>query len=113
MNDFAVFEELKLSRNKILYDPVYSELLNIIQSVLPIFSGRVFVIDHIVEQEADLLTLLINGDKIIEIEMSRESSIENPVNLEIIALKDYSKQSKCFSKITRRRLEAAIKLSKV
>ncbi len=107
----SLFEELKQHRNRIFGESSSSELLAVLRSFFPDLSDKLFVIGSIPEPGAELVTLLIDGNKVVDVEMSTEPFVSHPVSFDVMDLNVYLQAHPELPKTTRRKIEAAIKLS--
>ncbi len=111
MKSLALKEKLLKSKANLLSGKRNPELLSILRAKFPGTTDNFFIVGWIPEQEEDIFTILVNGKKIVEIEISRISPAENPVRCDVLTVQEYLKQNPALSKTTRRKLDAAIQLS--
>ena len=103
--------ELLQSKEKLLSGKNSAELLSALRANFPDLTDNVFIVGWIPEQGEDIFTVLVDGDKVVEVEISRTSPAENPVSFDVLTVQEYLKQNPALSKTTRRKLDAAIQLS--
>lgn len=103
--------ELLQSKEKLLSGKNSAELLSALRANFPDLTDNVFIVGWIPEQGEDIFTVLVDGDKVVEVEISRVSSAENPVSFDVLTVREYLKQNPDLSNTTRRKLDAAIQLS--
>jgi len=109
---FPISEQLEKSRDAILYSPECTLLRTILKSHFPNLGDEIFLLHWIPEPDMDFYTLLIDGEYRVEVHLSREPHVRNPVFFEVTILVDFLKQKPKMSKRDRRELETAIRLSK-
>lgn len=103
--------ELLQSKEKLLNGKNSAELLSALRANFPDWTDNVFIVGWIPEQGEDIFTVLVDGDKVVEVEISRISPAENPVSFDVLTVQEYLEQNPALSKTTRRKLDAAIQLS--
>ncbi|OLO02663.1 hypothetical protein BTW07_18490 [Salinicola socius] len=103
--------ELLQSKEKLLGGIKSAELLSTLRDKFPDLTDNVFIVGWIPEQGEDIFTLLVDGEKVVEVEISRISPGENPVRFDVLTVQQYLKQNPALSKSARRKLDAAIQLS--
>ncbi|GAB1045629.1 MAG: hypothetical protein SPiBPW_40000 [Shewanella algae] len=103
--------ELLQSKEKLLSGKNSAELLSALRANFPDLTDNVFIVGWIPEQGEDIFTVLVDGDKVVEVEISRVSPAENPVSFDVLTVREYLKQNPDLSKTSRRKLDAAIQLS--
>jgi hypothetical protein len=111
MSSSSLYEELLLSKENLLSGKDRAELLSALRVNLPDMSDNVFIVYWIPEQAEDIFTVLVDGDKVVEVEISRISPAENPVSFDVLTVQEYLRRNPLLSKTTRRKLNAAIQLS--
>lgn len=104
-------DELLLSREKLLNEKSNSELLLVLRENFPDMTDKIFIIGWIPEQNEDIFTVLVDGNKVAEIEMSRTPPSVNLIDFKVTTVQNYLKENSTISKNTRRKLDAAIQLS--
>lgn len=107
----SISEELLQSREKLFGSKNGAELLSALRAVFPDMTNKIFIVGWIPEQGEDIFTVLVDGDKVVEMEMSRSGLAENPVRFDVLTVQEYLRQNPALSKSTRRKLDAAIQLS--
>lgn len=107
-----LIRELKSAQRALLSDETSPSLLASLKTQLSDFSDNVFIIECIPEQAEDMYTILINGNVIIEVEISREKAVQDPVSFDVLSLQTYMKVNPNLSKTIRRKLNLAVLLSK-
>lgn len=108
----TISDDLIRSRDDLLYRDSNPHLLAALRSICPDLSDNVFVVHWIPEQGENIYTVLVDGTKVVEVEISRMEGVKNPVSVEVITLQEYFRRYPRLSKVLRRKLDAAIKLSK-
>jgi len=111
MKSSSLNAELLQSKEKLLSGKNSAELLSVFRANFPDMTDNVFIVGWIPEQGEDIFTTLVDGDKVVEVEISRVSPAENPVSFEVLTVREYLKRNPSLSKSTRRKLDAAIQLS--
>jgi hypothetical protein len=111
MKSSTLNEELLQAREKLLSGKKSFELLSSLRANFPDMTDNVFIVGWIPEQREDIFTVLVDGDKVVEVEISRVSPAENPVSFDVLTVQEYLKQNPALSKYARRKLDAAIQLS--
>ncbi len=100
-------EELINSSDKLKNTNEGENILNTLRKLLKDMNSA-YIIDGIPDQEEDFYTILINTDRIVKVEVKRESksvvSVDNPIN--------WSEYKKGLSKINQVKLAVAIDLAK-
>ncbi len=105
-------EELEQSRKRLLNGEFNGALLSALKDHVLDGSDNVFIIQWVPEQGEDLFTVLVNGNQIVEVELSRIPSIQNPVSVKVQSLRDFLNRNPKPSKVIRRKLDIAIQLSR-
>ncbi|MBI3560570.1 MAG: hypothetical protein HY080_02485 [Gammaproteobacteria bacterium] len=111
MKSSTLNDELLQSKEKFLSGENSAELLSALRAKFPDMTDDVFIIGWIPEQGEDIYTVLVNGNKVVEVEISRISPAENPVSFVVLTVQEYLKKNPALSKSTRRKLDGAIQLS--
>lgn len=107
-----LIHELEHSRKELLSGRSNPQLLAALKANTPALSDNVYVLDWIPEQAEDIFTLLMDGDLIVEVELSRLALTEPPLSFKVSELGNYLNRHRQLGKSMRRRLEVAIKLSR-
>jgi len=104
-------EELLQSKEKLLSGKNNAELLSALRANFPEMTDNAFIVGWIPEQGEDIFTVLVDGDKVVEVELSRINPAENPVSFDVLTVQEYLNRNPALSKFTRRKLDAAVQLS--